>query len=635
MSVAKRVADELDVELGEEVGYSIRFDDCSSPNTRLKYLTDGMLLREAMHDPLLTKYSCIILDEAHERTISTDILMGLLKDVLPKRKDLKLIVMSATLEYEKFQKFYWNCPLMKVPGRVHPVSIFYTSKTPDDYLEAAISTVCRIHVTQDAGDVLVFLTGEQEIEEACSRIRSAVEEIEDGSAGPVLVLPLYSSLPPYQQKRIFDRAPDALSADGPPGRKIIVSTNIAETSLTIDGVVYVVDPGFSKQKVYDPKRRTETLAVAPVSKASAKQRTGRAGRTRPGKCFRLYTKRAFEKELKESTPPEILRSNLSTTFLYMLKLGIENILRFDFLDAPAPEIAMRALEVLIFLGAIDDNVKLTSMGRLMAEFPLDPQLGRLLVNSARYECTSEALTIAAMLSVPNCFIRPSGGGGRNKSALFREANIAKAKFAHPDGDHITLMNVFHAYKQYAKTDRNWCWDNYINERTMKSAVSVRVQLLGIMERLNVPMKSADFGSRQYYNNIRKCLTSAFFMQTAYLNRSGMYITPKEMQAVRIHPSSTLESKPKWVVYHEFVLTTRTWIRYVTRIEPQWQLEMAPNYFQFKTMPDTEGKRSLLHIASTNPKLKHMVEEYQKQQQASTSEYNINVNTSFNYQTKKE
>ncbi|ONL97413.1 putative pre-mRNA-splicing factor ATP-dependent RNA helicase DEAH3 [Zea mays] len=397
MSVSRRVAEEMDVTIGEEVGYSIRFEDCSSHKTVLKYLTDGMLLREAMADPLLEKYKVIVLDEAHERTLATDVLFGLLKEVLKNRPDLKLVVMSATLEAEKFQGYFNGAPLMKVPGRLHPVEIFYTQEPERDYLEAAIRTVMQIHMCEPAGDILVFLTGEEEIEDACRKINKETNNMGD-QVGPVKVVPLYSTLPPAMQQKIFEPAPAPLKEGGPPGRKIVVSTNIAETSLTIDGIVYVIDPGFSKQKVYNPRIRVESLLVSPISKASAHQRAGRAGRTQPGKCFRLYTEKSFNEDLQPQTYPEILRSNLANTVLTLKKLGIDDLVHFDFMDPPAPETLMRALEVLNYLGALDDEGNLTQLGEMMSEFPLDPQMSKMLVISPKYNCSNEILSVSAMLS---------------------------------------------------------------------------------------------------------------------------------------------------------------------------------------------------------------------------------------------
>ena len=371
----------LPVTLGKQVGYAIRFEDMTDPGTTfLKYMTDGLLFREAMNDPNLDRYSTIIIDEAHERSIAVDTLMGLLKGVVRRRKDLKVIIMSATLDALKFQKYFSTGeipPLFKVPGRIHPVEIFYTKEPEPDYVEAAIRTVLMIHRAEDAGDILLFLTGRDEIEDACHMIKTEADLLlasDPDTIGPLSCIPLYSSLPPQQQQRIFDPPPPPHVPDGPLGRKVIVSTNIAETSLTIDGIVYVIDPGFSKQTTYNPRIRVESLLVSPIAKSSAHQRAGRAGRTRPGKCFRLYTEKDFMRELEEQTHPEILRCNLASTVLELVKAGIKDLVRFDWVDAPAPETLMRALEVLHYLSALDDDGILTPLGSTMSEFPLDPQV---------------------------------------------------------------------------------------------------------------------------------------------------------------------------------------------------------------------------------------------------------------------
>lgn len=567
MSVAQRVANEMDVELGEEVGYSIRFEDVTSQKTVLKYMTDGMLLREAMNDHNLQRYSTIILDEAHERTLATDTLMGLLKEMALRRPDLKIVIMSATLDAQKFQTYFNDAPLLAVPGRTHPVEIFYTQEPERDYVEAALRTVLQIHATEPEGDILLFLTGEEEIEDACRKISLEADEMtREADAGPMKVYPLYGTLPPAMQQRIFDPAPPPRKPGGRPGRKCVVATNIAETSLTIDGIVYVVDPGFSKQKIYNPRIRVESLLVSPISKASAQQRAGRAGRTRPGKCFRLYTEAAFKKELIEQTYPELLRSNLANTVLELKKLGVDDLVHFDWMDPPAPETLMRALEELNYLVCLDDEGELTTMGRLASSFPLDPALAVMLISSPEFYCSNEILSLTALLSVPQVFTRPASARKR--------ADEMKELFAHPDGDHLTMLNVYHAYRspEAQENPRKWCHDHFLSYRALQSADNVRQQLKTIMEREELELMSTAFEDKKYYENIRRALVAGFFMQVAKREGTGKtYTTVKDNQSVLLHPSTVLRQESDWVVYNEFVLTTKNYIRTVTAVKPEWLL----------------------------------------------------------------
>ncbi|KAF4586654.1 DEAH-box ATP-dependent RNA helicase prp43 [Pleurotus pulmonarius] len=597
ISAAKRVAEEMDVQLGHQVGYSIRFEDMTKRGTTfLKYMTDGMLLREAMDDPDLQRYSTIILDEAHERTLATDILMSLLKALTKRRAELKIIIMSATLDAVKFQKFFslplgTKAPLFEVIGRTHPVEIFYTQDPEPDYVEAAIRTVLMIHRAELPGDILLFLTGEEEIEVVCRKIELEVDDLikqDPSSVGPIVCIPLYSSLPAKQQQRIFDPTPAARGPDhpSPPGRKVVVSTNIAETSLTIDGIVYVVDPGFSKQKVYNPRIRVESLLVSPISRSSAQQRAGRAGRTRPGKCFRLYTERDFWSQLEEQTYPEILRSNLSSTVLQLVKLGIKDLVRFEYLDMPAPESLMRALELLNFLEAIDDNGDLTPLGSKIAELPLDPQLAKLLIVSPEFKCSNEILTIVSMLSVPNIWVRPADQKN--------QADAAKALFTVPDGDHLTLLNV---YVQYVlnKSNEDWPRTNFVSGRALAEAERVRAQLQRLMKRFELELISMT-DEKELHQSIRQALVCGFFMQVAHREgEKGCYLTVKDNQVVTLHPSSGLKANPEWVVFNEFILTAKPYIRTVSEVRPEWLLELAPSYFDLSSIPDGETKRRLQSV----------------------------------------
>jgi pre-mRNA-splicing factor ATP-dependent RNA helicase DHX16 len=317
MSVAARVSEEMNTKLGHEVGYSIRFEDCTSEKTIIKYMTDGMLLREFLNEPDLSSYKVLIIDEAHERTLHTDILFGLVKDIAKYRKDLKILVSSATLDAEKFSAYFDDAPIFRIPGRRYPVTTYYTKSPEADYLAAAVTTTMQIHLTQQDGDILVFLTGQEEIESLQERLNFIGKKLK-GKMKELIVVPIYASLPPELQAEIFKPTPIG-------ARKVVLATNIAETSITIDGIAYVIDPGFCKMNTYNPRNGLESLVITPCSRASANQRSGRAGRVGPGKCFRLYTSWAFKNEMDENTIPEIQRTNLGNVVL-LLKVNMRIIL---------------------------------------------------------------------------------------------------------------------------------------------------------------------------------------------------------------------------------------------------------------------------------------------------------------------
>jgi ATP-dependent RNA helicase DHX8/PRP22 len=569
LSVAKRVSEEMGVELGQEVGYSIRFEDCTSSSTIIKYMTDGMLLREALLDKELKQYSVIMLDEAHERTIHTDVLFGLLKQTILKRDDLRLIVTSATLEAEKFSEYFYNCNIFRIPGRTYQVEILYTKEPESDFLDAALITVMQIHLTEPAGDILLFLTGQEEIDTACQILHERMKKLGD-DAPELIILPVYSALPSEQQTRIFDPPPAG-------SRKVIIATNIAEASLTIDGIYYVVDPGFAKIKVYNPKLGMDTLIVAPISQASGRQRAGRAGRTGPGKCYRLYTENAYKNEMMPVTVPEIQRTNLSNTVLVLKAMGINDLINFDFMDPPPIQTLIAALEALYGLGALDDEGLLTKLGRKMAEFPLEPQLSKMLLTAVDLGCSDEIITIIAMLSVQNVFYRP-----KDKQNL---ADQKRAKFHQPEGDHLTLLAVYEAWKTN-KFSNAWCHENFIQARSMRRAQDVRKQLITILERYKLEISTCG----KDFARVRKGISAGFFAHIARKDPQEGYKTLLDNQQVYIHPSSALFNKaPEWVVYHELVLTTKEYMREVCVVESKWLVDVAPNFFKFAD-PNTVSKR---------------------------------------------
>ncbi|KPI35485.1 Pre-mRNA-splicing factor ATP-dependent RNA helicase prp22 [Cyphellophora attinorum] len=559
MSVAKRVSEEVGCELGREVGYTIRFEDRTSPETRIKYMTDGMLQREILMDPDLKRYTVIMLDEAHERTIATDVLFGLLKKTIKRRPDLKLIVTSATLDADKFSDYFNQCPIFSIPGRTYPVEIMYSREPEEDYLDAALTTVMQIHLTEPAGDILVFLTGQEEIDTSCEVLYERMKAL-GPSVPELIVLPVYSALPSEMQSRIFDPAP-------PGSRKVVIATNIAETSITIDHIYYVIDPGFVKQNAYDPKLGMDSLIVTPISQAQAKQRAGRAGRTGPGKCFRLYTEAAYQSEMLATTIPEIQRQNLSNTILMLKAMGINDLLHFDFMDPPPTNTMLTALEELYALSALDDEGLLTRLGRKMADFPMEPALAKVLIASVDSGCSEEMLSIVAMLSVQSVFYRP-----KEKQT---QADQKKAKFHDSHGDHLTLLNVYNGWKNSRFSDP-WCFENFIQKRQIMRARDVRQQLLQIFTRYKHPVISCGRNTLK----VRQALCSGFFRNSARKDPQEGYKTLIEGTPVYMHPSSALFGKPaEHVIYHTLVLTTKEYMHCATVIEPRWLVEAAPTFFK--------------------------------------------------------
>lgn len=563
-SVAQRVSEEMDCRLGAKVGYQIRFDNTSSAETRIKYMTDGVLVREITQDPLLSRYGIIILDEAHERGLDTDILFGLLKRLLKKRPSLRLIVSSATLNTELFSNFFDKCPVIKVPGRHHPVAIFHQrskSQNRSMILGSAVDIVLQIHHEEGPGHVLLFLTGRDEIERACELLRRHEDgghpQGKDGQR--MLILPLYGALPSREQKKVFEAVPEGT-------RKVIVSTNIAETSVTVDGIKYVVDPGFVKQRVYKAERGIDALMVVPISKAAAQQRAGRAGRTMPGKCYRLYPQEIF-KEMDEETLPEIRRTNLSNTILQMKVIGINDVLGFDFLEAPLPEAVLFALKQLHQLSALSNTGDITALGRKMCGFPLDPCLAKMLIASEDLGCSDDIATIAAVLSSENIWFQPRKG--KEMEDMQQRAMQKRQKLMHPMGDHLTYNLV---YKEWERCGCHpgWCHQYLILGRALRLAQNIRKQLVEMLRKQNIPLKKARPGK---HKKIRKAICQGFFLQSAQncVSRTYHTLMLDEMKICQLHPSSSIANTtpPKCVVYHELVTTSKNFLRNVVAVEERW------------------------------------------------------------------
>lgn len=560
-------------ELGDRVGYSIRFEDCVTPGrTQIKYLTEGLLIREMMRDPLLNDYSVIMVDETHERTMYTDIILGLIKKLLIKRKELRLIVSSATLESDHFLKYFstdgLKAAVLKIEGRTFPVDVYYLNEPVADYLKAAVNTVIKIHETQKRGDILVFLTGQDEVEKAIEILKDYGKSLkEDNQKLKLYALPFYASLPAYEQLKVFETFPRNT-------RKVVCSTNLAETSLTINGIVYVVDCGFVKLRYFNTTTGTDALVVVPVSQASARQRQGRAGRTLPGKAFRLYTERDY-KNLLKFTPPELQRSDLSSLVLQLKALGISNLLKFDFPSRLPEGNLVIALELLYALGCLSESGALEGdLGLKMAEFPLTPQFSKMLLSSGDFECSEEILSITAMLQIENIFQQPSTG----QRAI--QARNAKHAFSVLEGDTITYLNIYNAFVNAGKV-RSWADKNYLNYNALLRVVDIRTRLANLLRRMKVPLVSADGDLEK----VQKCIVSGFFANAAKLQADGSYRTIRGNYSLHVHPLSVIfncSRPPQYVLFTQVLHTSKQFIRDLTAIKMSWLYEIAPQFYVFGT-----------------------------------------------------
>nr|CAD7570303.1 unnamed protein product [Timema californicum] len=578
-TLAARVATEKGTPLGHVVGYSIRFDDCSDPqHTKIKYMTEGILLREMMADPFLRNYCVVLLDEVHERTLYTDIVMGLLKKILRKRKNLKLIVSSATVDAEQLRDFFNlnngkdsaldTATILSVEGRLYPVDVFYVKEPVPDYVKAVVDTVLKIDTNEPAGDVLAFLTGQEEVDRAVTLLREHSAHRKDSSQ-KLLILPMYGSLPSSEQLKVFRFTPRGL-------RKVVIATNIAETSITIPGIVYVVDCGFVKLRWFNSDTQTDSLVIVPVSQSSADQRVGRAGRVRAGKAYRLYTEEAYNR-LTVATPPEMQRSELSMGVLQLKALGIDNILRFNFPSPPPAKNLLSALELLFALEAIDKSGQLTKpLGVIMAEFPIIPLYSKVLIISGEFGCSEEIVSILSLVQVQNIFNKPSSGQASIK------ARVAHRMFEVEEGDLVTLLNVYQSFMKHGGT-KEFCNKYFLNYRGLKRAQEIRQQMCQLLQKFDIPIVSSNGDTEK----VCRCLTAGLFPNAAYLHYSGVYRTVRGQQDLHIHPTSVLYTleQPQWVLFCEILHTNRSYMRELTVVKPAWLEELAPHFYERRVERD--------------------------------------------------
>ncbi|KPI90476.1 ATP-dependent RNA helicase-like protein [Leptomonas seymouri] len=630
VSVATRVAEEMDVLLGAQTGYRVRFDARECGATRVLYMTDGMLLREAFSDPDLMNFSVVVVDEAHERTIDTDVVLGLLKRLLSRRPSFRLVVMSATLDVEKIRAYFPTAPLLHVSGRMYDVELFYTPQPVKDYVEATVACARQLHEREPAGDILCFLTGEAEIERAANSLMkgfqvsdaavddegselSGAQRVSSEGAGAdmksgcssstalarptrAVVLPLYGALSLKDQQKVFDTYP-------PGTRKIVLATNIAETSVTIDGIVYVVDCGYQKQSLYNSEARVDFLLPAVISKASAEQRKGRAGRTRPGKCFRMFTEADFA-SFPDQTQPEILRTNIVNAVLLLLKLGVANPCDFPFIDPPSDQGLSDAFYQLLYFGAVDDGLELTDFGRRMAELPVDACLSRMLLMAPKHGCAADAAIVAAMLEVGNVFSRPP--------SRVAEAQAAHALFDCPDSDHVTLFNIFHGYFKNQANGARYCYEHYLRHQALQQAVQVYNQLRRLMTQLGVPVQSTYRAESSTVDTValRQAVLEGFFTQVAYLvpldspkmtaNKSTtrLFRTVRDALLVCLHRQSALthgtRALPTWLVFDRLEVQgdAGTFVRTASAVDVNWLLGVSDFFTNLAEIPDGEIAQAL-------------------------------------------
>ena len=566
-TVANRIAEELETNLGSTVGYQVRFTEQVADNTMVKLMTDGILLAETQNDRYLERYEVLIIDEAHERSLNIDFLLGYLHRILPKRPDLKVIITSATINLERFSKHFNNAPVIEVSGRTYPVEVLYrpledldegTEKSVPEGIVSAAEELVRMERKQGrsgAGDILVFLSGEREIREAAEYLRKAVQQ---GRLKHIEVMPLYARLSLAEQNRIFNSRGA--------GRRIVLSTNVAETSLTVPGIRYVIDPGLARISRYSYRSKVQRLPIEAVSQASANQRKGRCGRVAEGICIRLYSEEDFISR-PEFTDAEIRRTNLAAVILQMLNLRLGSIDQFPFIDPPDSRYINDGFKLLQELGAVDGKRNLTRLGRQLSRLPVDPKIGRMLLAAAQNNCLSEMIIIASALSVQDPRERPM--------EKQQAADQKHREYADEESDFVTLINLWHRYEEQRQELsqnqlRKYCQKNFLAYMRMREWRDVHRQLHLICKNLDYKENSAPAS----YESLHKALLSGLLGNMGFKQEGKEYLGARNRR-FSIFPGSMLYKKaPKWIMAAELVETSRLFARMVARIDPLWAEPLA-------------------------------------------------------------